>query len=141
LRGCYTTSMKMSLLKPRAYSAKIALLAIFTLAYLPLLELKSQVPFTTYLWLLAGIHVYFFVVLFSGVAWRELRTQRFVFLMRWVSIVALVAVLMALSRSELRSHITLFLGLNFMVHVALVSVLHMSFQAKKKSSKLLAPVK
>jgi hypothetical protein len=130
--------MKMSLLKPRAYGAKIALLAIFTLAYLPLLELKSQIPFAAYLWLLAGIHVYFFVVLLSGVAWRELRTQRFVFLMRWVSLVALVAVLVALSRSDLRSHITLFLGLNFVVHVALVSVLHVSFRAKEKRAKSLA---
>jgi hypothetical protein len=125
--------MKMSLLKPKSYLIKLVLLAGFSAAYLPLLELKSRVPFSVYLAVLAGIHAYFFIVLLSGVAWKELRTQRFIFLMRWVSVAALVAVLMALSRSDLRSHIALFLALNFSVHVALVSVLHVRLQLKRKA--------
>lgn len=116
--------MNFSLLSRKAFWIKIVLLVAFTLAYLPLATLKAEAPFGIYLAALFLIHGYFFIVLFSRVAWRQLADRPLVLAGRIALVVILSFALVALGRSPIRAELTSFLAFSLAVHVMLVSVLH-----------------
>lgn len=127
----------ISLNRPRLFIAKLLALLAFSVAYLPLAELKSSTPFAVYLSALVVVHVFFFGVLFYEVRASTFNSRKSL-ATRILVVIALIGALMALGRSPVRAEIATFLTLSFALHVALVSTLHIKISHSRTA---VTPVK
>lgn len=110
--------------RPRHFVAKLVALVVFSAAFIPLAELKSSTPFAAYLSFLIALHVFFLGVLFFDVRASNYKSKGSLFL-RLLAITGLIGALMALGRSPIRADIVAFLGISFVLHVGLLSALHL----------------
>ena len=119
--------------KPARFFGKLIALIIFSVAFLPLAELKSSAPFAVYLALLIALHVFFFSVLFFDLRRRNYKSK-WSFMTRLVAVLVLSSALAALGRSPVRAEIGWFLVLSFVLHVSMLVALYVEFVPKRLPS-------
>lgn len=104
---------------------KLALLIIFSAAFIPLKAYDLEVPLQIYIGFLLVLHIYFVFILIYRVRWRALAEHRRSFLLRMLAVAFFVALLVRLQTGATFWDFVGFLLASLVVHTALLLSLTM----------------
>jgi hypothetical protein len=111
---------RFELLDPGLFWRKMALLLVFSAAFLPLKALPWQMPLRVYIVFLILLHVYFVFVLVYRVRWRVLAEHRRSFILRLFAVAIFIALLAVNDAGATFAEFAVFLGISFVLHTALL---------------------
>lgn len=111
---------QVRILDPRLFARKLALLVIFSAAFVPLKYYEWDTALTIYIVLLLLLHVYFVFVLIWRVQWRHLASHRRSFGLRILAVAFFIFLLTVLETGVTFAQFLVFLGASLVIHTVLL---------------------
>ena len=112
--------VRVEILDPKLFARKLALLIVFSAAFVPLKYYELETATTWYVVFLLLLHVYFLVILVWRVRWRRLAGHRRSFLLRLTAVAFFVFLLTVLQAGVTFWEFMVFLGASVAIHTLLL---------------------
>jgi hypothetical protein len=126
--AAHAPAPRISFAKPRQFYWKTALLAVSTIALVPILLAKSEVWARVYLVLLIAVHLVGPVIMLWGASWRQMASNPRTLALRALGVILLLGLLVLASKGvQDTTRGTLFWGSLFAIwalHTGALALLH-----------------
>lgn len=108
------------LLDPPLFWRKLALLLLFSVAFVPLKAYNLDKALNYYIAFLLFLHVYFVFVLVYRVRWHVLSADRRSFILRLLAVALFIALLVANNTGATLWEFVVFLAISLVIHTGLL---------------------